>query len=352
MYTGAQLYRQMNACAGRLGAGGMTTILVVEDDQFVQTSLEHLLRSHGYEVITAANGQEALERIDREAPDLVLTDLRMPRMDGLELLRWAKVRFPHTAVILLTGYSTLESAIQAIRHGADDYLLKPCREKELLERIQAALTRQEVFYRLSQIEENLPAIAALVNATEARDPYTRGHSERVAHYATLLAREVGMPQEEIRTLWLAGLLHDIGKIGVRDAVLYKPGPLNEEEYRRVQNHPILAAQILSPIPGLRKVVPIVLHHHEWYNGNGYPDGLAGEGIPPGARLLAVVDGFEAMTSVRAYRPAFTPEEALERLEQSSGTQYDPCLVQAWVRLVREGRLSPPPGSLTLPGDTD
>ncbi len=348
MYTGIQLYRQMDACAGRLGTAAMTTVLVIDDDQFVQTGLEQLLRAHGYKVITAADGQEALERIEREAPDLVLTDLRMPGMDGLEVLRRVKVRFPHMAVILLTGYSTLESAIQAIRHGADDYLLKPCREKELLERIQAAITRREIFFRLSRVEENLPAIAALVNATEARDPYTRGHSERAAHYAALLAREVGIPQEEIRVLWLAGLLHDIGKIGVRDAILYKPGPLDAEEYRRVQEHPVLAAQILRPIPGLRKVVPIVLYHHEQYDGSGYPDGLVGEEIPLGARILAVADGFEAMTSARAYRPAFTLEEALERLEQNSGTQYDPYLVQVWIRLVREGRLLPPPESATPP----
>lgn len=348
MYTGVQICRQMNTCVSRLGAATMTTVLVIDDDEFVRVSLEHLLRAHGYEVITAAGGQEALERIEREVPDLVLTDLRMPGMDGLEVLCRAKGRFPHMAVILLTGYSTLESAIQALRYGADDYLLKPCREGELLERIQAALARQEIFYRLSRVEENLPAIAALVNATEARDPYTRGHSERVARYATLLAREVGMSEEEIRILWLAGLLHDIGKIGVRDAILYKPGPLNEEEYRRVQDHPVLAAQILHPIPGLRKVVPLVLHHHEHYDGSGYPDGLAGEEIPLGARILAVVDGFEAMTSVRAYRPAFSPEEALERLEQNSGTQYDPDLVQVWTRLVREGRLTPPPEDATLP----
>ncbi len=351
MYTGVQLYRQMNASSGWLGAATMATVLVVDDDGFVRASLEQLLQVHGYEVITASGGQEALEQIEREAPDLVLTDLRMPGVDGLEVLRRAKGRFPHMAVILLTGYSTLDSAIQAMRHGADDYLLKPCREKELIERIQAALTRQEVFYRLSQVEENLPAIAALVNATEARDLYTRGHSERVAHYATLLAREVGISPEEIRTLWLAGLLHDIGKIGVRDAILYKPGPLNEEEYRRVQDHPVLAAQILSPIAGLRKVVPLVLHHHERYDGSGYPDGLAGEEIPLGARILAVVDGFEAMTSKRAYRPAFSPEEALERLEQNGGTQYDPELVRVWVRLVREGRLPPPPESATLPDFT-
>ncbi|MGC8960770.1 MAG: HD-GYP domain-containing protein, partial [Chloroflexia bacterium] len=152
---------------------------------------------------------------------------------------------------------------------------------------------------------------------------------------------------------LAGLLHDIGKIGIRDAILYKPGPLDEEEYRRVQEHPVLAAQILSPIPGLRKVVPIVLHHHERYDGSGYPDRLAGEAIPVGARILAVVDAFEAMTSVRAYRPAFTPKEALEKLVRGRGSQFDPALVDLWTRLVQAGRLTLPesaPGPDVSPQD--
>ena len=247
----AFLYRALRTSLSSGGGAALApNVLVVDDDDFVRLSLQHLLEAHGYRVFSAVGGKEALELLEREAIDLVLTDLRMPGMDGLELLARVKGRWPHIAVILLTGYSSLNSAIQALRHGADDYLLKPCGEQEMIERLRAALERREISSRLFQIEENLPAIAALVNAIEARDPYTRGHSERVAHYAVLLGQEVGLSAEEIQTLWLAGLLHDIGKIGVRDAILFKPGPLGEEEYHRVQEHPLKAAQILAPIPNL------------------------------------------------------------------------------------------------------
>lgn len=339
--TGLDLCWTLRTSLNSGGATRAASLLVVDDDDFVRLSLQQLLETHGYRVFSAASGKAALEIFAQEAVDLVLTDLRMPGIDGLEVLARVKAAQPHVAVVLLTGYSSLDSAIRALRYGADDYLLKPCREAELLERLRAALERQEVSRSLSQVEENLPAIAALVNAIEARDPYTRGHSGRVAHYAVLLAREVGLGEEETRTLWLAGLLHDIGKIGIRDAILFKPGPLDEEEYRRVKEHPLLAAQILAPIAGLRRVVPIVLHHHERYDGCGYPDGLAGGNIPLAARILAVVDGFEAMTSDRAYRSAFSQERALEILEECSGTQWDPTLVRAWVELVRAGRLTLP-----------
>ena len=320
------------------------TLLLVDDDDFVRVSLEYLLKDHGYRVFSAAGGVEALELLEREPVDLMLTDLRMPEIDGLQLLRQVKARSPNLIVILLTGHSSLDSAIQAMRHGASDYLLKPCREEELVQRVEAALTRREMSSHLSRLEADMPAIRALVKTIEARDPYTRGHSDRVAHYVAQLARELGLPTEEVQTLWLAGLLHDVGKIGVRDAILYKPGPLTDEEYLRVQEHPLLAAQILEPISSLRKVVPFVLYHHERYEGKGYPEGLAGQAIPLGARILAVVDGFEAMTSDRAYRSAFTREYALETLELGSGTQWDPLIATTWVRLVREGRLVPPPSN--------
>jgi putative two-component system response regulator len=325
------------------GAATMTAkVMVVEDDDFVRLSLEHLLKARGYEVITAAGGREALDRLQRESVDLVLTDLHMPGVDGLEVLRKVKSKFPDVAVILLTGYSSLDSAIQAMRHEASDYLLKPCKKTELVQRIEAALIRREVYRHLSRTEEDLPAIAALVTTVEAHDPYTRGHSERVAHYAAQLAQEMRFSPDDTRDLWLAGLLHDIGKIGVRDAILYKPGPLTDAEYRLVKKHPVLAAQILAPIAGLRRIVPIVLHHHERYDGGGYPDGLRGESIPLSSRLLAVADGFEAMISDRAYRVAFSVEQALETLEYGGGTQWDPEPTRTWVRLVREGRLVEPP----------
>ncbi len=316
-------------------------ILLVDDDPLIRRALELRLVGAGYQVLTAGNGREALARLEQEPVDLVLSDIRMPDMDGLELLRWVKMAYPGVGVILLTAYSSLDSAIQALRHGADDYLLKPCAGEELLEQIQAVIARHDISDRLSGVEEDLPAIASLVRAVEARDPYTRGHSERVAHYAALLGGELGLSMDEIERLWLAGLLHDIGKIGVPDAILHKPGPLTEEEYRRVKQHCQVAVQILSPISGLRHVIPFVLSHHERVDGKGYPNGLAGEAIPLSARILAVADGFEAMTSHRAYRQAYSTERALEILEEGAGTQWDADLVARWVALVREGRLTQP-----------
>jgi putative two-component system response regulator len=262
-------------------------LLIVDDDDLVRMSLQLLLQARGYDVVTAAGGAEALHVLKRKPVDLVLTDLCMPGMDGLQLLEQVKSSFPEVAVILLTTFSSLDTAIRAMRYGASDYLLKPCRREHLLERVEAALVRRELILRLSHWRRELSAITALVKTVEARDPYTRGHSERVAHFTALLAQDMGLPLEKVRELWLAGLLHDIGKVGVRDAVLYKPGPLTAEEYTSVQRHPVLAAEILTPIAGLREVVPTVLHHHERYEGGGYPDGIKGESIPLGARLLAI-----------------------------------------------------------------
>ncbi len=323
-------------------------ILVVDGDDLVRQSLGELLTDEGYTVLEASNGREALNLLRKGSVDLVVSEVRLPDIGGLEVLKQIRVNWPHVAVILLTGYSSLESAIGALRCGAADYLLKPCPEEELLGRIEAALACRRVRDRLIQIGGDLSATIALVRAIETREWCAQGHAERVAHHAARLAGKIGRPQEEVRQVWLAGLLHDIGKVAVRKAILNKPAPLTRKERDLVRQHPRVVAEILAPIPHLRSLVPLIRHHHERFDGTGYPDGLAGEQIPLGARILAVVDAYEAMTSERPYRPALPDFQVRQVLQEGAGTQWDPDLVACWVSLVREEPTALPVGSEAAP----
>ncbi len=315
-----------------------TTLLVVEDDEFVRSSLEKLLDQQGYRVLTAPHGSAALDILQQQVVHLVLTDLRVEPVNGLELLAHVRALSLGTAVIVLTGYGSLETAIRALRAGADDYLLKPCEPGVLLERVQAALTRRRAMLESLKAETAWEAVQALTRVLATLDPETFRHSHRVAHFARELGRAMQVACGERHELWLAGLLHDIGKLGIGSALLKKPGPLSMQERRRVRLHPLFSVNILRPIGTLQSLLPAVLHHHERYDGRGYPNGLSGKSIPAAARLLAVVDSFSAMTEDRSYRAARSCEEALSLLEQGAGRQWDPAIVQVWVRLVRAGDL--------------
>ncbi|MGC8872897.1 MAG: HD-GYP domain-containing protein [Chloroflexia bacterium] len=318
------------------------TVLVVEDDEYVRSSLQALLASHGYRVLTAPDGASALHILQENLVDLVLTDLRIGPVDGLEVLAYARKQAPFAAVLMLTGYGSLDSAIRALREGADDYLLKPCDPQTLLERVQNALTKRRIVRECLSVHRAVDAALALARTLEVRQPQTYRHSQRVAHFAQQLAQQVGIPVESHLHLWLAGMLHDIGKLGVERAILSKVEPLSQEEHGRIRIHPVLSAHIVQPIAALRPIFPVILHHHERYDGRGYPDGLQGEAIPEGARLLAVVDSFAAMTEARPYRPARGLQEALALLEEGAGQQWDPNFVRAWVEWVREGKWDPYP----------
>ncbi len=318
-------------------------ILVVEDDAAVRALLRQLLGDAGCAVECAPNGPIALEACRRTAFALAMIDLRLPGMGGGELAEALAREFPEAAVIIATGVHDTPTAVACLRAGAFDYLTKPCDLDDVVVRVGRALERRRLLVENRRHQQELEArvrletraarrlflgaIKSLSSALEAKDDYTRGHSERVSRIAGELTRRLGMAPREVRRVRLAGTLHDIGKIGVRESVLSKPGPLSAEEYRHVQAHSIIGERILAPVLVDSDTVSIVRHHHEHYGGGGYPDGLSASGIPLGARVLAVADAFDALTSDRPYRCRLAPEAALEVLRGGAGGQWQPTLVE-------------------------
>ncbi len=460
--------------------GTPATILVVDDEEDIRQLLAALLRRAGYEVSVAQSGEEALAKL-RETPcDLVITDLRMPGMDGLQLLRRIATEFPTSRAIVLTGYGSIQSAVEATKLGADNYISKPIVFDEFLQAVRATLERgqpvrptpspthevstlaaltrllaqpslsleqlaqgsveivssmlsaracmsvvdlstgreivraehgvadgptqhapqfsaatdqgdaghavhvalvpptshghagslqvwrsptappftaeeartvplvaDQISIALGNVlaghsldltlrelrELSLQTVRALVRAVEMRDRHTAGHSVRVSRYAVALARALGVDEADVETLRVAALLHDVGKIGISDLLLNKPGPLTPAERQQIEEHPAMGCQIIAGVQSLTPVLPLILHHQEHYDGLGYPQRLAREQIPYGARILAVADSFEAMTATRAYRAGRSVAEALQILSAGAGQQWDPVMVAAWQQIV-------------------
>jgi putative two-component system response regulator len=340
-----------------IDAAARPRCLIVDDEPRLRQVLARLMRGDGFDCAEAGSGVEALEALERTPVPLLLTDLRMPRMDGLELLRHVRDRYPDTAVVMITAVADVDSAVQALSLGATDYLTKPFHLDEVRARVAQALEKrrlrmenrdyqerleERVAQQARRIEELfLAAIQSLVESLEVKDPYTRGHSDRVSRYSATIAEGLGLDAGFVRHVELGGHLHDIGKIGVREAVLNKPGPLTDEEYRHIMTHPMVGWQILSPLLGdAPTALRVVRWHHERYDGRGIPDGLAGEEIPLEARIAAVADSFDAMTSSRPYRPGrrMSVAAALEELRRHRGTQYDPRVLDVFLELVRDGKV--------------
>src|SRR5438309_7861905 len=294
--------------------------LVVDDEPRLRRVLVRLLEGEGFSCAEAGSGVEALRELEKGAVPLVISDLRMPEMDGVTLLREIITRWPETAVIVVTAVAEVESAVACLQMGALDYVAKPFHLDEVRARVSQALDKRRLImenrsYQQSleerveaqarRIEELfLEGVHALVFALEEKDPYTRGHSVRVANYSLGIARQLQLDQEVIDLIALGAELHDIGKIGVSEAVLHKAGKLSDTEYRHIMEHPVIGARILEPLmrdaPG---ALAIVRSHHERLDGKGFPDGLRGDQIPLEVRVVTVADSFDAMTSVRPYRPA-------------------------------------------------
>lgn len=322
--------------------------LVVDDEPRLRRVLVRLLEGEGFRCAEAGSGIEALVELEREPAPLVISDLRMPEMDGVALLREIASRWPSTAVIVVTAVAEVESAVACLRMGALDYVAKPFHLDEVRARVSQALDKRRLIIenqsyqhhledrvqaQARRIEELfLEGVHALVHALEAKDAYTRGHSMRVATYASGIARALGLGVDQLDTITLGSELHDVGKIGVSEAVLHKPASLTPEEYRHVMEHTVIGARILGPLmrdaPG---ALAIVRSHHERLDGTGVPDGLKGDDIPLEARVVTVADAFDAMTSVRPYRPGLTVPDALRELEARKMVQFDPEIVDAFLK---------------------
>lgn len=317
------------------------SVLVVDDDDLARETLRFVLEDGGYLVHTAASGAEALRVLERERIDVVLSDIFMPGMNGFDLLQQMRERAPDVPVILITGYGNIEMAREALRRGASDFITKPYNAHEVPIVIERNLMRHSLLVDQMRHYENVvqksyrATLDALLAALNIRDTETEGHSERVAAYTMAMATRLGLSAQELHAIELGALLHDIGKIGVPDSILYKPGPLTPEEWEVMKQHPVIGYQMCVKVEALRPAAPIVLHHHERWDGKGYPHGLAGEAIPLGARIFAIADALDAMTSDRPYRKALSFAQARDEIVRCSGQQFDPHMVELFLEIPEE-----------------
>jgi putative nucleotidyltransferase with HDIG domain len=331
-------------------------ILIVDDERDIRDLLSLSLTLIGFKSQTAANAPSAIHLLSQSKFSLILIDLHLPQISGMELLKVVRETYPDVAVIIATGSDDRKTAIQAMHIGAYDFIVKPFDIEELAFSIRRALEKrhlalevasyqqsleEKVIQRTKQLEIKhkelegiiLNVIQSIVVMLEARDEYTAHHSHRVANLAVQLATKLGLEGKQLSEVRLAALLHDIGKIGIRESILHKTEPLTDKEMDHIKTHPLIAEQILRPIKQLESIIPAIKHEHEAYNGTGYPDGLAGEEIPLIARIISVVDAYDALTSQRSFRSALPHNIALQILLDGAGQIWDPQLVSIFKSLV-------------------
>jgi putative two-component system response regulator len=317
----------------------MNRILVIDDEDVIRMLVVEILESAGYDVTSAESAEVALSLLDQAEFDLVVSDVIMPGLSGLELLEAVRERRASLPVVLVTGAGTYDTLSQALTRGAAGLVTKPFAHSDLQSAVADALERATL--SRDDLRERLlaPTLAsALANAIEARDEYLHGHCERLASLAVRVAELLGLPTDEIETIRLGAILHDVGKIGIPDRVLLKPSALDEEERRIVETHPEIGDKLLEPLDLLAGARPIVRHHHERWDGQGYPDRLAATDIPLGARIVAVADSVEVMSSRQLYRQPRTPDQIVEELLTWRGKQWDPQIVDLMLGLIESGEL--------------
>ncbi|MFQ5703514.1 MAG: HD domain-containing phosphohydrolase [Gemmatimonadales bacterium] len=324
------------------------TCLVVDDDESLRDALRKILELAGYYCVMAASGEEALAELEQDGIPIVLTDIRMPGMDGVALLQRIRERWPDVAVVMVTAVTDVHVAVSCLQMGALDYIMKPYELQEVRARIEQALDKQRLIQenrryqnhlaelvqlQACRIEELfLEGIQALVTALEAKDAYTRGHSTRVSAYAGRVAAELGMSDTDVQLVGLGAELHDVGKIGVREQILLKPAALTDDEYQHLMKHTLIGARILEPLlKNAPQVLAVVRSHHERVDGGGLPDGLSGQAIPFFARIVSLADAFDAMTSARPYRPAMAPVDAVAEITRCKNSQFDPDVANAFLQ---------------------
>jgi putative nucleotidyltransferase with HDIG domain len=335
-------------------------VLVVDDEESIRRALQRYLAREGMTVRTAGSAGEALDQLRTGGAALLLSDIRMPGMSGVELVSAALDVDPDLAIVMLSAANDATTASLCIQRGAMDYITKPFDLADVAGAVQRALRRREAQVARHQLQEQIQGevaalgaevqrerarlerlsvatLEALVNALEAKDPYMRGHSARIADLSATIAAELGLSDDDVDRIRTAGRLHDIGKIGTREAVLLRHGPLTPEEFAHVKQHVITAAQILEPLAHLADVVADIRGHHERWDGTGYPDGLRGTDIPIGARIIAAAEVFDALTTARPYQEKLSPQAALARLTELAGSAVDPDVCRALAGVVERRR---------------
>jgi response regulator RpfG family c-di-GMP phosphodiesterase len=335
-------------------------VLVVDDEETIRLALARYLRAQGYDVEVADCGAAAIARLEQERFVVMLCDVRMPDITGLDVVPQALRLDADLAILMLTAVNDAGSATDALSHGALDYLVKPIELAALQRAVERAThrrqlgierrrveeqIREEVELRTVELEHEKSALRdltigvaeALINAMEAKDIYLRGHSRRVADQAASIADELGLDADVVENVRLAGRLHDVGKIGIREEILNKPGVLTQEEFEHVKQHVQFSTEILAPLKHIPVAITYVSDHHEHYDGSGYPRGLAGEQISIGGRIVAACDAFDALTSRRAFRDAMDPDETIRYLGNEVGRLLDPQVYQALRTVVQRGK---------------
>jgi len=329
-------------------------ILIVDDEEMICSLIARRLAKEGYFCVTANNGREALNHFYKEPFSLMISDMKMPEIDGLELLKRVKTINSNMMVIMITAFADIDVAVEAMRLGAFDFIMKPVDLNLVVLSVRNALEKKRLEEELETYHKNLEklveerteklqqayrvlkkahldSIKVLAEAIDAKDPYTHGHSDRVRRMSLKIATHLGFSEEKLESLEYGALLHDIGKIGIKDEVLQKKGHLTLQEYQYIQEHPLIGVKIVEGVDFLKDKIPVIRHHHEHFDGRGYPDGLSGEAIPLEARIIAVTDAFDAMTSIRPHRGIMPLEDVLMEMKQCKGTQFDPQILDIFLR---------------------
>ena len=312
------------------------TILVADDQAANRELLDELLTTQGFRVVTVPDGAAAVEELTRTQVDLVLLDVMMPHLNGFEVCQKIKSN-PETyliPVVLITALSDKQDRIEGIKAGADDFLTRPVDRVELLARVGSLL---KLKHRTDELERAEAVLFTLAESIEGKDPYTHGHCKRLSNYSARLGEHLGLAENQIVALHRAGVVHDVGKIAVPDAILLKPGKLSEQEWKLMREHPVVGERICAPLKSFRLVLPIIRHHHEKLDGSGYPDGLRGDAIPITARILQIVDVYDALTTERPYKRAFAITDALQTMkEEVAKGWWDPHIFEQFEQLMRSG----------------
>ncbi len=322
-------------------------IMAVDDDTGILDSLKVVLRRSGYDLTTFSNPLEAIEALKKEHYDLLLLDFMMDPIHGDQVVAEVRKFDSSIYILLLTGHKDMAPPLQTLKDlDIQGYCEKSNNFDQLLLLIESGLKSVDQMHIISEINEKLKekneelekaymdTIGILRHTVEAKDPYTRGHSDRVSAFSVLLGKKLGVDEKTLEILRIGGLFHDIGKIGIPDSILLKESKLDDDEYSQIKNHPTIGVHILGDVEMFKDIIPVVKHHHERYDGRGYPSQLAGEDIPYVARIAAVVDTYDAMTSKRSYRDPLSIDIVLAEIEKCSGTQFDPACAKAWLEIMR------------------